>query len=82
MTREEIDTELTSWRETAKDVGAVDPHALALHLDEQRETIERLRFVLEFISINNHSLTATYMAQCASQALAETEPRDERETNP
>ena len=70
--------ELTSWRETAKDIGAVDPHALALHLDEQCEAIKQLRQVLEFISVNDHSLTAKQMSQCAAQALDETEPRDER----
>lgn len=52
------------------------------HDAEQRETIWRLRETLEFITMNDHSLTIKQAAQCASQALAETEPRDERETNP
>jgi hypothetical protein len=36
-------TELTCWRETAKAVGAVDDHALALHLDEQAQVIKDLQ---------------------------------------
>lgn len=39
--------ELTSWRTTAQSVGAVDPHALSLHLGEQRDEIARLRAALK-----------------------------------
>jgi hypothetical protein len=40
-------TELTCWRETAKAVGAVDDHALALHLDEHAQEIGRLKTALK-----------------------------------
>jgi hypothetical protein len=42
-------TELTCWRETAKAVGAVDDHALALHLDEQAQEIGRLKEALQTV---------------------------------
>jgi hypothetical protein len=51
-------TELTCWRETAKAVGAVDDHALALHLDEQAQEIGRLREMLgALIKANDNSFS-------------------------